>query len=830
MKTPSLTESSPRGLTSAEVAERTARGQRNVVRRESSRTVGSILRGNFISVFNITVFTMAAALASLYFYSGDLRTFYDALAITGIALINSIVGVVQELRAKRALDRVSALARSTATVLRDGQLVEVSQDALVLGDLIQVSRGDQVPVDGSMVSTSHCEIDESLLTGESVSIEKAVGAPVLSGSFCVAGQGLLVAEKVGEQSYVHKLAREVKAFSRFLTPLQKDIDRIVTILMSAAAVVAFLVVAQAVVRVRLRPLDAGDNLEEIIETTRSVAAIVTSMVPMGLILLATVAYSLGVFRISRKGALVQKLNAVESFSHIDVLCMDKTGTLTRNELRVTALTPPAGDDEAALRALVGAFAHRCTEQNGTIIALQQSTPVPAADVTVDDEVPFNSRDKWSALTLDLAGTKRRLVLGAFEVLGERLGLAHQEAARQVIGAAPGLRHVLLTEALQLTAPLAAPDTPLVLRGVLSLIDEVRPDAPEVLRAFAERGIALKIVSGDAAETVRAVAVEAGWREDTRRVVTGAELDAMTPEALGAAAAGCSLFARVSPQNKRTLVEALQKQGRYVAMVGDGVNDVLALKKAQLGVAMGAGSRMARDVSDLVLLKNDFALLPEVLAEGATIVANVQSAAKLFLTKNVFSLVLILATGFVVLAFPLVPRHVSVLNFFAISVPALLITFSRRIVDVPPSFLRDVLRFTGISGGLIGLAALCSYFFSLVVLEAPVERARTVLLTQLVLLTLLNFLLVVGGAHFRANLRRNVHLALFPIAFGALYLGLLLAVTQTDALEGVAWFLEMESLTAGEVALSLGMTALAGGAMLWMQLRVLKRALQGRLRL
>ncbi|MBI5482477.1 MAG: HAD-IC family P-type ATPase [Deltaproteobacteria bacterium] len=804
----------PTGLSQAEVDAQRARGLGNATRRVTSRTVGAIVRSNFLSVFNLAVFVIAGVLVLLFFWKHDRRTLVDGLAISTVALLNTLVSIVQEIRAKRALDRIAALARPTATVVRDGTSQDVPTDEIVAGDVLHIRRGDQIPVDGPVLQSRHCEVDESLLTGESEYVYKEAGAEVRSGSFCVAGSAFIRAAVVGAESYVNRLARQARSYKRASTPLQRAIDRLVTVLLGVAGALAVLVVGAAWLASRRRGLN--DLL--IIDTTRSVAAVATSMIPVGLILLATVAFALGVFRISRRGALVQKLNAVESFAHVDVLCMDKTGTLTRNCMRVQEVTPAAGVTVAEAGRLLAALAHGCTERNATIEAIQAFAPAPALEVR--DEIPFNSRDKVSAVAVALDDQVRHLYLGALEVLAPRLGEAERGAASATVAAGPGLRHVALCECREAPTSLRehhAARGALRLLAVVAVVDEVRPDVREVLAGFAAQSIELKVVSGDAPETVRAVARAAGWRGDTGRVMTGADLDGLPPADLAACAGSVSLFARVSPQNKRDLVAALQGQGRYVAMVGDGVNDVLALKQANLGVAMGAGNRMAKDVSDLVLVANDFAVLPRVLDEGRTIIGNVQSAARLFVTKNVYAALLIVGAVLLGVAFPFVPRHVTVIGFFAISVPALMITCTRRMHDVPRDFLRELLRFVGVSGGLIAVAAAAVYLGSQHLLGATVGEARTVLLSTIVPLSLLNFLVIIGGRHWRVNLRRNWEFSLFALGVAALYVATLASVTRVGALQPLRAFLEVEPLTGAAVALVGGVTGVCGALLALLQL-------------
>jgi cation-transporting ATPase E len=672
-------------------------------------------------------------------------------------------------------------------------------------------RGDQIPADGAVVASHHCEVDESLLTGESEYLAKEEGALVRSGSFCVAGGALMRADVVGAEAYAHQLTREARSYKRSATPLQRGIDRLVSLLMGAAALLAALTVGSAATGAA-----HGDRL--IIDTTRSVAAVVTSMIPVGLVLLSTVAFALGVLRISRRGALVQKLNAVESFAHVDVLCMDKTGTLTEGRMRVAEVTGAGETSAEEARRLLGALAAACSEQNATVAAIQAYAPGAEAQAT--DEIPFNSRDKLSAVSIAVEGRARHLFLGALTALGAQLPPEDRALATSRIEARPGMRHVILAECAEPPPSLREHREArgrLVLRAVVSVADEVRPDVHEVLASFAAQAIELKVVSGDAPETVRAVALAAGLPGAEGPVVTGAELDELRPDELAERVAGATLFARVSPQNKRDLVKALRGRGRYVAMVGDGVNDVLALKQADLGVAMGAGDRMAKDVSDLVLVGNDFAVLPAVLSEGRTIIGNVQSAARLFVTKNVYAAALIVVTPLLGAPFPFVPRHVTLIGVFAISLPALMITFTRRVHDVPRDFLRALLAFAGISGGVIAASALAVYLGALLALGAPVGVARTLLLSTLVPLGLWNFLVIVGGRHFRENLRRNWEMSLFALGAAALYAGTVAAALHATWLAPLRRFLELEPPSAAGLALVAAITLIGGAALAALQL-------------
>ncbi len=690
----------PQGLTAAEVAERTARGEVNRVRRSDRAEYLEILSRNTLTLFNALVVPAALALIAI----GDWR---GGSAVSGMAIANTLLGLIQEVRAKRHLDRLTLLAETKVRAVREGAVCEVPTGEVVRGDLLLLAAGEPVVADGTVTAARFLEVDEALLTGESDPVPRKLGERLLSGSFCVAGEGAYTAEQVGAASFAQRTASEARAYRYTASPLQESINRLIRILTYTAVVLCagYLVLAQ------VRPLATDDLLQMI-------AATITSMVPQGLVLMATLAFVLGAVRLSTRGAVVQRLNAVESMAAIDTLCMDKTGTLTTNRLHFERLEIADPDlSEASvlhrLRLFAGASPDR---QSKTIAALL--TAVGRAEGEVLDALPFKSQNRYSAVRIRAEDREHVLVLGAWEALAPKLGdraTAWEAAWRDLMRT--GLRLLLFAE----SPPDGRPDRPafdgslegFTLRplALAALGDELRPEAGKVLQELAGQGIAFKILSGDNAETVRATlapladgAPAPAIRALGGPVVTGTELEAATDK--GDLIERRTVFGRVSPWQKVEVVTALKGRGRHVAMVGDGVNDVLPIKNANLGVAMGEGSRASRTVAGLVLETNDFGLLPATLDEGRTIVRNLRRAAKLFLVKNVFTLILIVAAlGLCGLPFPYLPQQVTLLNALTIGVPALFIMLRKEAVPGPsrPGFLREVGSFVLRTGLVIGAA-------------------------------------------------------------------------------------------------------------------------------
>jgi cation-transporting ATPase E len=709
--TPAPATQSPPGLTAAEAAARAARGLTNRVRRSPVREYADIVGRNLFTVFNALVAPAALAL----FLLGGSENLKDALAISGMIVVNTLLGLAQEIRAKWHLDHLAILAETTARVLRDGAAVEVHAGDVVQGDCVLVSAGESIVADGEVLEAHFLEVDEALLTGESDPVPRRPGESVLSGSFCVAGEGCYRADRVGAEAFAQRTTAEARAYRHTTSPLQTAINRIVHVCTYTAVALVLLYVLLELVRGT--PFASLFREEDLM---RRIAATITSMVPQGLVLMATLAFTLGAVRLARRGAVVQRLNAVEAMASINVLCMDKTGTLTTNQLRVERLEVVGDLPDEEVRERLRLFASAALDQgNKSLAALRTALGTVAAEAL--DQLPFKSQNRYSAVRVRSGGSEHVLVMGAGEALQPFVGPeAHApwEAMWKEL-MRTGLRLLLFAE-----APLSS-EAPAQFNGslqgfalrplaLIALSDELRHEAADVLKELATQHIAFKIISGDNPETVRAtvapLARAAGLPSLVEApVVTGVELDGAADRT--ALIDARSVFGRVSPVQKVEIVSALKGEGRQVAMIGDGVNDVLPIKNANLGIAMGAGSRASKTVSSLVLETNNFGLLPETLDEGRIIVRNVRRAAKLFLTKNVFSLILIVATlGHFGLAFPFLPRHVTLLNFLTIGVPALLIMLSRGRVRSPSreSFLRDVGEFVlvrGVSVGVTGLGVL-----------------------------------------------------------------------------------------------------------------------------
>ncbi len=713
------------GLTAAEVARRIAEGQVNRPPDRSSAEYRAIVRRNVLTPFNALVVPAAIAL----FILGDYRS---AWAVSALAVTNSLVGLVQEFRAKRHLDRLALLSETRARVRRDGAEQLIPAGDVVLGDCLLLGPGDAVVADGVVIAARFLEIDEALLTGESDPVPRAAGERLLSGSFCVAGTGAYRAEKVGSESFVHQTATQARRYDYTPSPMQRTLDTLIRVLTALAIVLCLGHVGLYFARGFPRT-----------DLWQMIAATITSMVPQGLVLMTTLAFTLGAVRMSARGAVVQRLNAVESMASVDVLCMDKTGTLTTGELRLDALRVLSGSEEA-VRGLLRCFAWASIDTaNKAIQALRAALgPLPAGpQPELLDQVPFKSQNRYSAVRLRCGSEERSLVLGAFEVLQPRLD---QAAAAEALWRAllpTGLRLLLFAEA-DARQGFAGSLEGLTLHplALVALSDELRPEAGAVLEALAAQGIAFKVLSGDNPLTVHATISHLRLPLAHEAVATGDHLEKATDPA--GVISTHSVFGRVAPRQKLEIIRTLQDQGHHVGMIGDGVNDVLAIKRSDLGIAMGAGSAAARTVAALVLENNDFAVLPATLDEGRRILHNLRRAAKLFLLKNVYTLFLIVVgLGMLGLEFPYLPQQVTLLNALTIGGPAFLFMLSRQPGAPLTGFLRDVGWFAITSGLVMGATGLAVWLWSAWQAEADVQTQRTLLLSTLILTGLANVVLV-----------------------------------------------------------------------------------------
>lgn len=655
------------GLSESEVLARRQRGEGNDIAVGTSRSFIDILRQNMFTFFNNVLFTIGILLIAL----GRVN---DALTSVGLGLLNALISTYQEVRSKRQLDKIALLTRPQVTVIREGQEKVVDPAELVSGDIFRVRPGDQIVVDGIVIGDSKVEVDESLLTGESDLIRKQEGDTLLSGSFCVTGSALGQAEKVGADSFANQLTVTARAFQITKTPLQSKIDFVIRTMMLIALLMGLVIFAAAIL----------ENLPFI--RMVQIAAVITGQIPYGLFLMIIVAYALGAVQIARQGALVQQVNAIESLSNVDVLCMDKTGTLTANRINYHDLYPLSHTEtnisEEILEQLLGSFARSAAVTNPTSEAIVAGLPGEAHQPV--DEVPFSSARKWSALAFHDDPMSGVYVLGAVEMLQPYLPpdttLPESMLFTQVREWSDvGLRVLLFAHNPEVTTlhdendqPHLPPLTPLAL---LSLSDELRPQTRETLAAFAEAGIQLKIISGDNPHTVAALAKQAGLTQASK-VVSGVELAQMDEAQFDQIADEITIFGRISPEQKEKLVDSLLKRGRYVAMMGDGVNDILSLKKAKVGVAMQSGSNATRNVADMVLLNDSFAALLPAFREGKRIFSGMRSILALFLTRAFSAALLIIAITMVGLDFPFEPAQVA-LTTFTVGIPVFFLAMWAR---------------------------------------------------------------------------------------------------------------------------------------------------------
>ncbi len=707
------------GLTDAEVARRVANGQTNEAPDPRSRSLASIIRENIITSFNIVIGSLWAAML----IAG--APFQDTL-FGLIIVFNSAIGIIQEYRAKRTLEKLSLIGEAKPVVRRNGVDVEVPPAALVIDDVVILNTGDQIVVDGDMVESSGLEADESLLTGEADPVEKQCGDGVMSGSFVVAGSGVMRATGVGMNSYATQLTVEAKTFSTTHSELMDSIMRFVrTITWVLIPLGTLLFISQ---------LESAPNWQQAL--TGAVAGIVT-MVPEGLVLLTSVAMALAVIRLGRRRVLVQEMPAVEVLARVDVVCVDKTGTLTEPRMAVNDLVVLASSDagEAEVRQVLGALGACEGSPNPTLAAVAAEFSDPGLRVV--DTVAFSSTRKWSAAAFDdhgwwLLGAPEVLLASRPDELGVSGDTAAPDAQTKADELAAGGARVLLLAKSTATNPAAGPSAdlgtgPLVPVALVAIDQRLRSDAAETVRYFLEQGVTIKVISGDNPVTVGVIAAQAGiplaeFPVDGRDLPDDKEQLAAVLETRG-------VFGRVSPAQKRAMVGALQSRGHTVAMTGDGVNDVLALKDADLGIAMGSGAGATRAVAQLVLLDSQFAVLPSVVAEGRRVLGNIERVSDLFLTKSFYAgllsfiTVVLTLTNIYKVEFIFLPRHLTVITALSIGIPAFCLALMPNKQRFTPGFFKRVLRFAIPAGIICATFSFASYLVLL--LEGrQLDEART----------------------------------------------------------------------------------------------------------
>jgi cation-transporting P-type ATPase E len=697
------------GLTEAE-AQKRLRERGPLPDQASSRSYRSIFFANTFTVFNLILAVFGAA--TILF--GNPK---DALFL-GILVANTSIGTFQEIRAKRALDKLAALVAPHATVVRDGTPRQLPIADVVVGDVVQVKTGDQVVADGRLLRADGLALDESNLTGESEAVRGEVDREVFSGSFVVEGDGAFEATAVGPDSRAARLAATARAFRHPRSPLEKAMDRLLIILVGVMVPLALALGISLAIR------NVGQA-----QAVETLTAAVVNIVPEGLILLVSLTAAVSAAKMARRGVLAQQLNAIESLASVSVMCTDKTGTLTEASLRVVETTPGDGISEQQLRRALGRFAASAPSRNGTLEAVHAAR-LDGEDAALEPtaQVPFSSRRRWSALELD----GERYVLGAPEALLDGAGDGAVLRERAAERAASG-RRVLALVGADGPLPPAAPDAPLPdgtrPLGIVVLAERLRNDADKTVAFFGREEVALKVLSGDNPATVGAIARDAGVPGEAggsgEYALDGGALPDTDDELLRAVLAAPAI-GRISPEDKARVVRVLAESGEYVGMLGDGVNDVPALKQARLAIAQGSGTQMARSVSDLVLVSGEFDEVPRMVHEGRQILRNIQRVARLFVTKALFTAFLLVTIAIPSGVFPLLPRQFTLTSSLTIGIPAFFLALAPSTGPWrPEGFLKAIARFSLPAGLATGAGILSAYLLSRHAFDSSLIEARTV---------------------------------------------------------------------------------------------------------
>ncbi|WP_195268024.1 HAD-IC family P-type ATPase [Eubacterium sp. 1001713B170207_170306_E7] len=684
------------GLTSEQAQHRAEAGWHNRTGDRLSKTEGQIIRDNIFTFFNLLFFALALCLFMVKAYT-------DMLFL-GIVIINVLIGIIQELKVKRTLDKIALLSGQNARVIRDGVVQTLPPDALVLDDIALFGPGSSICADAILYSGA-VEVNESLLTGESDIVAKSTGDCLLSGSFIVSGSCSARLDKVGGDSYAASITQEAKRRKKHRSEMMRDLDRMLKLIGIGIIPLGLIMFFK-----QSALLNTG-----VPYAVSSTVAAMVGMIPEGLYLLVNIALAVSVVNLARRRTLVHELSCIENLARVDTLCLDKTGTLTEGVMEVTGVLPLSGLSEGDLEKHLAAFQKAATSENATATALNHYCTQDAPSLSVKSEIPFSSERKWNALILDdgsacFLGAPKRLLGKNYTRYTSRLK-PYLASGKRVLLLAQGT-------AASVEAPENSNLRPL---GFIFLSDKLRHDVQETLAYFREQGVAIKVISGDNAEAVSEIARRAGVNG------AGAYIDASSLDEdadMVAAAENHSVFGRVTPEQKRRLIRGLKESGHTVAMIGDGVNDVLALKEADCSIAMAAGSDAAQHVSQMVLLDSDFSVMPQIVREGRRVINNIERSAALFLVKNIFSFILSLILLFVAVPYPFLPIHITLISGLMIGIPSFALTFEPNDRQVRGHFLKNVLS-GALPGGLVNAFNLLAVLTAGSLLGLPMSQISTV---------------------------------------------------------------------------------------------------------
>lgn len=762
-----------KGLLSSEVEERIKQGKQNVATATKTKKIAEIFIENIFSVFNLVIFAIIIFLTVFFFIEHDERLFFDIIGVSFIVIINTFIAIFEEIKAKRALDKVNLLLTREVTVIRDGTEQSIEQSEVVIDDIILLERGDSVVVDGVIVESTKLEIDESLLTGESTPINKNVNDELMSGSHCLSGRGVYKALKVGDECHAQEITKLAKKFKLNISPLQKRLNFIVKILFAVALVLIALEMA------------FGQAESNRVELIRKMATVMLALVPQGLILMASVTFALGIYRISKMGAIIQKLNAIEAFSNTKIVCTDKTGTLTQNKLSVHKITPLSTDySMEEIKQILGTYARFSLDKNATLRTLE---PFNASNAIITGEIPFTSENKFSLLQLIIHDDKLHLlnnkkvtfVLGGYDVLLDKIDDAEKNQIDELYQKEElkVFRNLIFGIEKSNCSPESLAENTNCMEiepiCIISIMDQVREDVMDAINLFQRKNIQVKILSGDNASSIQAVAHEIGWKIQDSDLISGNEIDAVNDEQLLTIIKDKKIFSRLKPQHKLRIVKLLRENKIYTAMIGDGVNDLPAIKEADIGIAMEEGSSITKEVADIVLLKNKFTLLPKIFDEGNKIVNTINDVAKLFLTKTFLVIFTTLMSFFAFYDFPLTPRRVALINIFSIGLPSFIIALKNSNINKLKNFTTELFSFVMISALLIAIASYVGQCITEQYAGHTAEDLQMVMLSIMVIVTTTNFLAVT--IHKK---EKNLRLY-FLYAFGLIALYSSLALSKSD---------------------------------------------------